>query len=81
VGRAEETTMDETRWAFPAPDGLLMPGTALFVYETGVRIGLGKVVSNTDDAMLVDIEFTEPPRLGCLTYATVADAAGLGDAP
>lgn len=71
--------MDTTRWTFPAPHGLLMPGTTLFIYETGIRIGLARVVSNTDDAMVVDIEFTEAPRLGALTYATIADAAGLAE--
>jgi hypothetical protein len=72
--------MERDLWEFPAPpfDGLLDLGTLLFIYESGVRIGIGKVIGNSDDSMLVEIEFTDRPRINILYYGMISDAAGLG---
>lgn len=69
-------------WEFPSPPygGLLAIGEKLFIFESGVRIGIGKVVAQNDDRMLVLIEFTEQPRFGPLYYGTLREAAGLEDA-
>lgn len=69
--------MESTPWIFPLPDDMLKPKTKLFIYESCIKIGLGTVIGNGDGGMLVDIEFTDHPRLGVLQYATVAEAAGL----
>lgn len=71
-----------TLWEFPAPafGGLLDIGEKLFIYESGVRIGLGRVLGQNDSKMLVKIEFTVAPRLNVLYYGTLREAAGLEEA-
>lgn len=73
--------LEHRLWEFPAPPhgGLLDIGAKLFIYESGVRIGLGKVLAVNDDAMLVEVEFTEEPRINILYYGLISDAAGLED--
>lgn len=69
-------------WEFCTPPygGLLDIGTKLFIFETGVRIGIGTLVAHNDDAMLVLIQFTQEPRLSNLYYGLISEAAGMEDA-
>lgn len=69
--------MDPVTWRFESPDGMLDINTPLFIYEHGLKVGIGRVIRCDDTWIYVNIEFTAEPRHGFLTYATVADAAGL----
>lgn len=65
--------------------GLLDIGAMLFIYESGMKIGLGRLIAQNDDLMIVDVSFTDQPRLvdetgrHFMTYGLISDAAGLGD--
>lgn len=75
-----EDPLDRNLYELPAPLTGPLPDKdeKVFIYETGMRIGIATVIGIRDDAILVDIEFTDMPRLGHLYYVTIANAAGLG---
>jgi hypothetical protein len=55
-------------------DHLYRLGTLMFIYERGMKIGLGSVVANNDEGMFVDVDFTAEPKTGELSYGLVSDA-------
>lgn len=82
-----EDSQGRTLWVFDTPtqDGLLDIGTKLFLFETGIRIGIGTVIAQRDDQMLVACEFTTMPKLfdkdgkHFVIYGPISEAAKFGE--
>jgi len=90
VGTEEKKMLEDdqgrTLWVFETPSqGLLDIGAKLFLFETGIRIGIGTVIAQRDDEMLVACEFTTMPRLfdkdgnHFVIYGPISEAAKFGE--